>query len=687
MDETVKTIKTHCGRMDHGGCGLIVEVEGERVRHIKGDPEGYLNHGYLCPKGLSLAERIDHPHRLLHPLRRTGARGAGQWERISWEEALDTISHNLDRIRREHGARAVAFCQGMPKGLEHFVLIRLANLFGSPNLVAVQDLCHAPREVGGMHTCGFYPVVDFHHPSQAILLWGSNPLATNEEGSMGGLLMEQLQAGAELMVVDPYQTELAKRASHWLPVHPGTDCALALAFLQVVIQEELYDREFVRQWTHGFDELARAVADYSPEQVGPVTGLSPAAIRACARRYAQARPAALAWGNSIEQNPRNFDTVRALVSLMAICGNLDIPGGNIQANEPDILPLGKFVRADRIPDKRKQMIHAHHGAIPRLMTVPPAYFRRAVLAAEPYPVKAAYMQCCNPMLTYADSQLTQQALEKLDFLAVAENILTPTAAMADIVLPAATHLEYNDIGHYGLGHGVVVARPQAVKPAGECWPDMKILNELGKRLTAKEHWFDHWEGFLNLLLSPSGLSFEQFAQQGYLKGPDRFGKYRENGFKTPSGKVELRLSRAEQFKLPPVPRVLPQEPSPGYPLTLTNAKDLFRLNASYCWVTRHRQQHPDPVVELHPSTAAEYGIAENASVVIATPHGEIRQKARISQKVSPGVVFASFGWWSPDRPAWEGANYNRLTAADRLGKQFGTPWVKGIPCQIRPDTP
>ncbi|HPC33866.1 MAG TPA: molybdopterin-dependent oxidoreductase, partial [Syntrophales bacterium] len=180
----MKWFKTHCARMDHGGCGLLVGVKDNRIVQVKGDPDGFLNKGYVCPKGVISPDRLTHPDRLKHPLRRVGDKGAGKWERISWPEALGTIADNLKDIREKHGARAVAFGVGMPKGLDHFFQIRLANLFGSPNVIASQDVCHAPREITGIHTCGFYPVVDFHHPSKLVVLWGSNITATNEEGEI-----------------------------------------------------------------------------------------------------------------------------------------------------------------------------------------------------------------------------------------------------------------------------------------------------------------------------------------------------------------------------------------------------------------------------------------------------------------------------------------------------------------------
>ena len=605
MPNDVRWVKTHCARMDHGGCSILVGVKDNRIVKIKGDPDGFLNKGYICPKGLASPERLTHPDRVKHPLRRLGNRGEGKWEKITWTEAIQTISKNLSEIKEQYGARAVAFCQGMPKGLEHLVLIRLANVFGSPNVVALQDVCHAPREVTGIHTCGFYPVADFHHPSKLVMLWGSNITSTNEEGEICSLLLDQVKDGTELIVVDPRKTDLARKAKYWLQLRPGTDNALALAFLNVVIGEGLYDRQFVENWTYGFDAFSSDVGQYSVERMSETTWVSPELIREAARCYATSSPAAIQWGNPIEHHIHTFDTARALISLMAICGNLDVPGGNVQAKEPNILGLGKFARTDLLPSKRKEMIHAFHGTIPRMMTVPPGFFRQAVLDEFPYPVKGAYMQGVNPLLGYADSRRTYEALMKLEFLAVSEIFMTPTASLADIVLPAATHFEFNDIGHYGIGHGYILARPKIVDPPEECWPDIKILNELGKSLTPMEYWHENYEDFLEDILSPSSLSYSQFVERGYLKGEDRFKKYQDSGFRTPTGKVELFLSQAEKFRVSPFPQFkgLLEEADPEYPLVLTSSKSPYYLHSSYRWVEKLRKLSPEPETEIHPETA------------------------------------------------------------------------------------
>ncbi|MBN1626013.1 MAG: molybdopterin-dependent oxidoreductase [Deltaproteobacteria bacterium] len=690
MAEDIRRIKTHCSRMDHGGCGIILEAKGNRIISIKADPDGFLNKGHICVKGLNAAGLIDHPSRLRHPVKRAGVRGGGKWERISWDEAIDTICDNLRLIRDRYGARAVAFCQGMPKGMEHFALIRLANIFGSPNVVGNQDVCHAPRELSGKYTCGFYPVPDLRNKTELVVAWGSDNLRTNEEGAICSQLLGRLREGTRLIVIDPMKTTLAEKAGCWLQPRPGTDNALALAFLNVIINERLYDIDFVEKWTHGFYEFSRHVMQYTPEIMSEITWVPAGLIRDAARAYALARPASILWGNALEHNVNAFDSLRAITCLMAITGNLDVPGGNIHANEPDILRLGELVRADMLPSKKTEMINAHCDILPGMMTIPPTLFRRAVLDGRPYPVQGAYIMGANPLLTYGDSKMTVNALMKLDFIAASDIFITPTALFADIVMPAASAFEFNDIGNAGLGHGYILARPKVVDPPDECWPEMKIINEIGKRLTSGELWYDDYNEFLDELLSPSGFSFREFARLGHLEGAVTYRKYERKGFKTPSGKVELVLSRSRELKLPAMPCFtnLPENEDPEFPLVLTGKKDRFYPNSSYRFHESLKKHSRFPIAEINPDTAEIYGIKDGDEISITTKNGEISQSVRVTDRIHPKVIYASYGWWFPESGIdaqydWMRSNYNILISADNIGKEFGTPNMKGIGCSIR----
>ena len=245
--------KVFCGRMDHGGCGLLVHIEDGMIRKIKGDPDS-LSRGYVCQKGLAHMERLYHKDRLTHPLKRVGQRGEGRWERISWEEALDTVTGKLKEIRDRYGPEKALFMQGTPKGLENLLLYRFARSFGTPNVAATGTVCYAPRLGPSLVTTGFYPHPDLEHPPELLLLWGSNHLSTNADCLLSPEVTGALGKGSRLMAVDPVKRPLASKAQLWLQVRPGTDLMLALGLIRVMIQEKIYDQDFVEQWTEGFEQ-------------------------------------------------------------------------------------------------------------------------------------------------------------------------------------------------------------------------------------------------------------------------------------------------------------------------------------------------------------------------------------------------------------------------------------------------
>ena len=685
----IKTVRTQCGRMDHGGCTLLVAVEDGGIKSIGPDPSGPLSAGHICPKARALKELHEHPDRLKTPLKRTGPKGSGQWAEISWDEALSLTAEGFDRIKEQHGGRAVAFCQGAPKGLEHFVLIRLANTFGSPNVVGPQNVCHMPREIAGMLTVGFFPVADYGRPNQAVLVWGSNLTATNEEGVICTRLLGRLaESKPPLIVVDPRRTELAARADLHLPVRPGADLPLALAFLNVIIGEKLYDREFVQNYTHGFDELAASAAACPPDEAARACGVSAEDIVSAARIFGQARPGSLQWGNGIEQNEFNFQTSRALVGLMAVCGNLDAPGGNIQTGPPPVMRLGQFVRVDLAPNRAKDMVSASHGIAPGFVIVPPELFKRAVLTDEPYPMRGAYVHVSNPVLAWSDSRETHQALSQLDFLAVTETFMTPTAALADVVFPAATQLEFDDLGHFGLAHGFVLPRAQAVDPPGSCLPPAAIINKLGRALGQKDLWWDDYRDMLTDILAPAGLTFDQLTDQGILRGSERYYKYKDKGFKTPTGKVELSLSRAPRG-IAPTPSF--SEPfartSAEFPLILTGHKSRNYFCSDHRMLDSLRRREPDPLVEVHPETAGAAGIADGDGTWVETVSGRITARAKVTDAVRPGVISLVYGWWFPEKGAenmasWSESASNALTSSQTLNQPLGTPNLRGLPARL-----
>jgi len=689
-------LRTHCARFDHGGCGLKVLVRNGKPVKVLPDTEDPFSRGHCCAKGLASLERIDHPRRLTHPLKRKGRRGEGEWVKISWDEALDTLANRFLELKNRWGPESLAFLQGAPKGVEFFMAMRLANLLGCPHVGSSQHVCHMPREQMAMVTCGFFPVADLDSPTRCVVLWGSNPFRTNEEGVLGIHLRDCLKQNPVLIVIDPVENEPARRAHLHLRIRPGSDGLLALGFLHVILEENLHDDDFVQNWTTGFHELKAALAPYTPETVARGTWVEPRKIVEAARLYATSRPALIQWGNAIEHTVNSAQCCRSLVLLMALTGNLEVPGGNVRASAPRLKRLAEFLRLDHFPDRSRKLLNREHHLIPRLLTTPNwAIFQSIAEQGASTHSSAAiggmYVQGANPMVSGPQAHLVKKGLMNLEFLAVADQVMTPTAALADLVLPVATNFEFNDMGHYGLPHGYVVARPKLVEPRGECRSDMDILNEWGKRMGFRDHFWNRPDDILEEILAPSGITYQEFAQRGVLRGPGKYFTYREKGFSTPSGKVELASSLLRKWGYASVPfygNGDDFEVDEAFPLLLTSAKPKHFFHSAYRHLTGLRKRHPHPCVSMHPARAQELGLQAGEAVRVVSAAGEMVQRLSLTETIDPRVVVADYGWWFPeglekDLFHWDRANINCLTSAERpFDPIMGTNQLRAIPCRV-----
>jgi anaerobic selenocysteine-containing dehydrogenase len=691
-------VKTYCARMDHGGCGILAHVENGRIKKIEGDPDCSLNRGTLCAKGLAQIERLNHPDRLTYPMKRTGERGEGKWTRISWDQALETIAKKIGETIEREGPQAISFAQGTPKGLELFLLLRLANLLQVPNVSTPGNICHMPRETASTLTCGFFPVPDYDHPPSSVLVWGSNLFQTNEEGVIGSQLKRALDRGTKLIVIDPRKTAMASRADLWIQPKPGSDLALALGVLRIIVDEGLYDKDFVENWTEGFPEFKEHLRRYPLEKVSEITWVSKERIVEAARLYARTKPASLQWGNAIEHNINSFQCARALLILMAITGNLDVPGGNVNRMGPPVMRPGELVQIKKFPDKKAKILSPEFRLATMMGFVPSQLIVKAILTGKPYPIRMMYIQGGNPLLSYANSKETFEALKKLEFLTVSEIFLTPTAQMADILLPAATHFEFDDIGHFGLPHGFILARPKIVEPVGESWPDSKILNELGKTLGLGQYFWNDMRECLDEILKPAGMTYDDFKTIGILKGKWEYQSYQKKGFSTPSGKIEIYSEQLKDWGYDPLPCSL-DLPGPSgeslkeYPLIFTSAKDPFFFHSAYRNIPSLRKLSPDPLLLIHPETALQSGIEEGNWVAVETEMGTIRQKAKLDKEIDTRVIILSFGWWFPERKdlefyGWKESNLNVLTDNNPpYEPAIGSTALRGIPCRIYKSNP
>ena len=459
----VKKIKTVC-RSCHGGCGVIAHVQDGKVIKVDGNPDSPISHGTLCSKGLAITQLAYHPDRILHPMKKT----AGGWQRITWDEALDTIAGKFKAVIRDYGPESIVVGQGTGRDYESH-LYRFANQLGTPNVLTAGHMCYVSRVASTLVTVGNLPVCDYAGGPKCIVMWGCNPQWTNPDEYKGASFWTAYKKGAKLICIDPRRGFLAKKADLWLQLRPGTDAALAMGFHSVIIEEELYDKEFTQNHINGWDAFRERVKDYPLERVQEITWVDRALIRRAARLYAQTKPACIHWGVPTEQNNNCADCTRIMTGLMAATGNLDAPGGNVLFVNPPTRTVAEFSRhKDLTPAQRAKRLGGDQFKLgARVAFINPKKAWDAILEEKPYPLKAGLLCGSNPVITRANAREAYAALKKLEFLVVIDFFLTPTAELADIFLPAGTWLEQNHVADNWKRHGYALARQKCVE-IGEC---------------------------------------------------------------------------------------------------------------------------------------------------------------------------------------------------------------------------
>jgi anaerobic selenocysteine-containing dehydrogenase len=695
------TLKSVC-RSCHGGCGVLLHVEDGVLVKVAGDRESPLNHGRLCPIGTATLDLVYHPDRLKYPMRRLGERGSGQWRRISWDEALDEISARLLAIRERYGPEAIAL--GTGTGRHHIRWVsRFGHALGTPNWCEPGFAqCFHPRVNTSILTFGDLPVCDYTGdvPPRCILFWGHNPLNSGPDGETRFSVREALAHNPDVIVIDPRQTELAKRAKVWLRVRPGADDALALAVLNVIIGERRYDEPFVQAWTHGFEALAERVKPHTPEWAEPITWVPADQIRAAARLFADTKPAMLEWGCALEHTPKCIQTVRAVSMLPALTGNIDVPGAWVFGMHG----LGRFpslienltpeANAKRLGADRFKLLGGEGADLPAAH-IPTLL--QAMREGKPYPVKAFLIFGGNALTTYANASQVYDSLLKLDFMVNADLFMTPTAELADIVLPAASWPELNQLaGLPTIAANVVLAQQKAVR-IGECRSDEEIFVELARRMKLPVG-TEAVEDVLDAQLAAGGLglTFDELKQRGFVKVPFKYRKFEPGGFKTPTGKIELYSTRLEQMGYSPLPyyEEAPETPvsapevAEDFPLVLTTGGRIpFFFNSEHRQIAKLRKACPDPLAEIHPETAARHGIADGDWMWIETRRGRMRQRAKLTAGIDPRVVSAQHGWWFPNEAApqygvWR-SNVNLLTDNQPpYDPAMGTYQLRALLCRV-----
>ena len=715
------------------GCHVNVEITDGKITAITPDPEGRVRGG-PCVRISAAIDYHDHPQRLNFPLKRAGQRGEGKWTRIPWEQAMDEIAGKLDIIRSRFGPEAVAVLGGSPHGPGDPAAWKWCNRWGTPNYFHLGKNCGEAELITECAVYGYDTIGAMPHPGKSgvAIMWGGNPSESSPAGWRFWLRAKE--QGVKIVVVDPRPTDCTKQADIWMQLRPGTDGALALGMLNVIINEGIYDKEFVEKWCLGFDEVKTLVQGYPPGKVAEITWVPAEQVIQVARLYATSPAAVIAWGVASCHlgSGAGISSVLGKCWLRAITGNVDREGGNRFSDWPEYTAFLDELDWDyqiNHPVRKRDNVSAHQwpiasvkslalykeamkrvypkgwGAAQYLIYPSPHYVLSAILEADPYPIRVLFDQGTNPLCSMGNGQRVYQALasDNLELHVSMDHFLTPTGALADYVLPATDALERPNLSNpWGLSN-TYFGRESAVEAKYERKDDYQLWQGLGVRLGQEEHWPDTLEKWLDRILLPAGTTLREFARGPGYSPPRQYRRYEEKGFGTFSGKVELVPGIFKRLGYNPLAGY--QEPPWGpvstpalareYPLILISGSRVRTYHhSSHRQLARLRERYPSPLLQINPETARSLGIADGDTVCIETPLGTVRQKAQLLAGMHPTVVHADGYWWFPEQPeaapglfgVWE-ANINAILPDDPSVCDYtGDNYFRALLCRVYKDT-
>ena len=680
----MKVVKTSCSTCG-SCCEVDTYVEDGKLVSVEGARNTPMQSGGMCAKGAAAKQYVYNKERILYPMKRVGKKGEGKFERISWKEAYEMIAENLLRIRKEFGPESVVFYAGYPKWYRP-ALLRLANAFGSPNYCTESSTCFqaaalAWRSLYGNGICG----PDMKN-AKTLLVWSSNLYHSNTP--MSGTYQGLKKRGAKIIVVDPRHSVTAHDADIHLQLIPGTDGALALSMAQVIIEEGLYDKEFVENYVYGFEEYREYVQNFVPEEAEKITGVPAAQVRLAARTYAGNGPASVMFSASpIVHHINGVQNYRAVFSLIAITGNYDVEGGNRTQPGPSSLAneFGRVRRFDGIEaiGQKEFPVWFDLSCDEAQCTKLADY----ILEEKPYPIKAVFAMGLNHRM-WPQPEHLQRALEKLDFYVNVELFMSESSNAADLVLPACTSYEREEV-HVGKG-GRFYLSNRAIEPVGEAKNDIEIIIDLLKKMGLKDEALENgYEAYMQHILEPSGLTLEELknhpqGMQGKNLFPPVVKTYESAPLHTPSGKVELKSLVLERYRESHGYEGLPvyhdyraetKIDRNQYPLILStgNRKPQFFHARVYrmAWLSNIEKA---TLVEIHPEDGEKYHIKDGATVKVVSPSGEMVGIAAYTIAGKPGVVNIYHG--NPKGDA------NELIGKDYLDPISGFPGYRSYFCRI-----
>lgn len=648
-------------------CGMRITVEDGRAVRVEGDPTHPITRGFLCVKVNQYIEHTYSERRVLTPRRRVGPKGSGQFEEISWDEALDEIAARFGGIAKEYGGEAILpYSYSGTLGLLHNYSMDYRFFYRLGATLLQRTICTAAAVEGNKYTLGsFYGTDPEHFPdAKLIICWGTNPITSNPH--LMPLIKAAQDNGALLVVIDPRRTRTAERADWHIQPNPGSDAALALGLMNVIIAEGLHDEAYVRDHTLGFDELRERAAEYPPERVAALTGLPAEDIVRLARLYATIKPAVIRLQYGMQRHSNGGMLVRVVTCLPAVIGAWRDPAGGLLMSCSGAfgINLGALQRPDLLGDRRPRSINM-------------IQLGEALLTADQPPIKALYVYNADPVASTPDSNRVLAGLAREDlFTVVHDPYWTDTARWADIVLPATTQLEHTDL-HKAYGNYYIQLNRPAIAPLGASKPNTEVFRLLAARLGFTESCFrDSDDDLIDQALDSDhpymeGITRERLERERWVKlrlpqdGPGgRFAPFARGGFATPSGKVEFYSARLRDLGHDPLPTHVPlaesAEATPElharYPLTLLTPKAHHFINSSFNNVDTLTRREGRPTIEISPADAAARGIADGDPVRVFNDRGECWLHARVTDGVRPGVAASPATWWASKFRGGSGIN-------------------------------
>lgn len=665
------TVRAACPHDCPDTCALRVTVQDGRAVRVEGDPHHPPTAGVLCTKVARYLERTYHRGRLMYPLRRVGPKGSGRFEQASWDEALDAIAARLGQIAQHDAQRLLPYSYAGTMGFVQGegMAQRFFHALGASLLD--RTICSSPGIAGLVHTLGAPVGMDMERFADAnlILLWGTNSITSNLHLWMR--VQQAKRRGARLVAIDPYQSDTAQKCHTHLAIRPGTDAALALGMMHVLIEEGLVDREWVDRHTLGYEALAARAARYDPHRAAAICGVDADDLVALARDYGTIRPAAIRLNYGMQRTRGGGNAVRAVACLPALVGAWRDAAGGMLLSSSGHFPVDPgLTRPDLLAGRRPRTIN--------MSTI-----GQALLAAEP-PIEAIVVYNANPVAVAPESEKVIQGFRRDDlFTVVIEHFLTDTADHADWVLPATTQLEHFDL-HKSYGHRYVLVNQPAIEPLGEALPNSEIFRRLAQRMGLDAPCLrDSDEQIARAALrwdDPrlAHADFETVCREGWARieeggapgrdDPAQRAAFSDGGFPTPSGKVEFFSARLQAMGLDPVPDwIAPRESAEfdpalaaRYPLAMISPPARHFLNSTFVNVDSLQAAERAPIVEVHPADAAARGIADAALVQVHNDRGAFMARARLSERTRPGLLTAWGIWWHKLAPG--GRNVNAVTS-------------------------